>query len=223
MVTRERYVRGGAPGTLPLRNDGRRRPDQEPAHRAAGPRADERAQPPLAAGDGLYDTGGERDPAEDESPDVVARQDGGHRLARDCPVDGLKDQGRDAEREEGHDPEPPGDRDDGDTPEDPHGQSRGRTPTTNTRRSIGEATERVKLTGADRGARVRGDARTPRAHPAPPARPAASVGGDAGRRGAGAHRALPRGPHGGRPRARPSPSRAHAREPDRDDDHASLP
>src|SRR5438093_4066170 len=98
-----------------------------------------------------------------------------------------------AERAEGHDPEPAGDRDHGEAPDDSHAK-----------RSIGEAPERVKLTGPDHGGRVRGDARPPRPRRDRAARPTSSVRGDAGRRRAGAHLALRRGPHGDRPRARPS-------------------
>src|SRR2546428_432964 len=137
---RQQDVRAGAPGRLGARQRDRRRPDHEPTHQAAERSADERAQPALPARENLKDAAGERDPAEDQPPVVVARQDGGHGLARDRAVEGAEDARRDAERDEGHDPEPAGDRDHGEAPDDSHAE-----------RSIGEAWERVKLTRPDHG------------------------------------------------------------------------
>src|SRR5207249_11308679 len=122
--------------------------------------ADERAQSPLAAREHLDDAGDGRGPAEDEPPVVIARQDGGHGLARDRAVDRAEDERRDAEGEEGHDPEPACDRNDGETSEDPHarviaGPSPARrtsvphvcTLTDTTEGRSSEASGRVKLTG----------------------------------------------------------------------------
>src|SRR2546428_4227199 len=183
---------------------------QDPPQRPQGRPADEGARPPFPAREHLDDAGDDRHPAEDEPPVVIARQDGGDGLARDRTVDRAEDERRDAEGEEGHDPEPAGDRDDGEAPEDPHSG-----------RSIGEASGRVKLTGSAPGGTVPSDAR-PSGAPRAAAYPPSSVSGDPCRRGADAPHALPRGPDGDRPRAQPARGRGRAGERGRHDHHALL-